>query len=225
VIDLPLQADLSIRLLAAAALGAIVGVEREIHGHPAGMRTHLLVALGAGIFTVLSIFGFGASGTPGIDQSRVAAQIVSGIGFLGAGAILKEGASIRGLTTAASLWATAAIGMAAGAAWYGVGIAGTVIVVISLWPLNLIADRLHATGRSEIRLELAVERLDALGEISRALAANRLEIAGVQTERLEKHRYAVSFLLRERAGSNLVAAIEEVSGVPGVEVAGTSSDD
>src|SRR5687768_14127131 len=116
MIDFALQADLAIRMLVAAALGAAIGLEREIHEHPAGMRTHLLVALGSAIFTELSIYAFGGSPAPNgslpTDTSRVAAQVVSGIGFLGAGAILKYGTSIRGLTTAASLWAAAAIGMA-----------------------------------------------------------------------------------------------------------------
>jgi putative Mg2+ transporter-C (MgtC) family protein len=225
MIDVALQLDLAVRLLIAAALGAMVGVEREIHGHPAGMRTHLLVALGSAIFTELSIYAFGAPGAPGTDPSRVAAQIVSGIGFLGAGAILKDGLSIRGLTTAASLWATAAIGLAAGAGWYFVGIAGTVIVVFSLWPLNRIAERLHAANREEVRLEVIVERLEALGEISQAISAKRLEIAGVQTERLEKRRYAVSFVLRERAGSSIVEAMEAISRIGGVEIAATSPED
>src|SRR5260221_9061077 len=115
--DLALQADLSVRMLIAAVLGAGIGFEREIHDHPAGMRTHLLVALGSAIFTELSIFGFGplAGGSANVDPTRIAAQVVSGIGFLGAGAILKYGTSIRGLTTAASLSATAAVGMAGGA--------------------------------------------------------------------------------------------------------------
>src|SRR3989442_15789114 len=102
--DLTLQLDLAVRLVVASVLGAAIGLEREIHEHPAGMRTHLLVALGSAIFTELSIYGFAAVGagadSPSIDPSRVAAQIVSGTGFLGAGAILKYGTSIRGLTTA-----------------------------------------------------------------------------------------------------------------------------
>ena len=106
----------AVRLLVAAALGALIGLEREIHDHPAGMRTHLLVSVGSAGFTVLSIFAFPA---PGADPARIAAQIVTGVGFLGAGAILKEGATIRGLTTAASLWAVAAVGMAAGAGRLG----------------------------------------------------------------------------------------------------------
>lgn len=137
------QLDLVLRLLIAAGVGALVGLERELHGHPAGMRTHLLVALGAALFTVLSAYGFQAGSTGGrIDPTRIAAQIVTGIGFLGAGAIVKEGTTIKGLTTAASLWATAALGMAAGAGAHLVGIAATAIVLFSLWPLHWLEDRI-----------------------------------------------------------------------------------
>ena len=223
--DFALQFDLSIRLLIAAALGALIGVEREIHGHPAGMRTHLLVALGSAIFTELSIFAFQSTETAAIDPSRIAAQIVSGIGFLGAGAIIKDGASIRGLTTAASLWATAAVGLAAGAGEYVIGLTGSVIVVFSLWPLNRIAERLHRADRLTMRLNLVVDRLDALAEISAILARNRLELVGVQSERLETTKYAVGFEIRQRPGSNLVDAIEQTSRVKGVEVVGTDAEE
>jgi putative Mg2+ transporter-C (MgtC) family protein len=136
--DLNLQVELALRILIAAVLGAAIGLERERHDHPAGMRTHLLVAVGAATFTVLSLEAFK---TPGADPARVAAQIVTGIGFLGAGAILKSGGSIKGLTTAASLWAVAAVGMASGAAAWGVAVAATLIVVVSLWPLHEIERR------------------------------------------------------------------------------------
>src|SRR5438034_10018977 len=94
--DLTQQLDTAARLLIAAILGAGIGFEREIHDHPAGMRTHLLVALGSAIFTELSIFGFGpsAGGSANVDPTRIAAPVVSGIGFLGAGAILKYGTSV-----------------------------------------------------------------------------------------------------------------------------------
>jgi putative Mg2+ transporter-C (MgtC) family protein len=128
----------ALRLVLAAFLGAAVGLEREIHDHPAGMRTHLLVALGSAAFTILSIAAFPA---PGADPARVAAQIVTGIGFLGAGAILKEGLSIHGLTTAASLWVAAAIGMAAGAGTWVTAVTITVIALVSLWPLRIVAER------------------------------------------------------------------------------------
>ena len=99
-----------IRLVMAVLLGSVVGYERERQGKPAGLRTHAMVALGAALFTVVSLYGFGESA----DTSRVAAMIVSGIGFLGAGAILHERGGVQGLTTAASLWVTAAIGIAVG---------------------------------------------------------------------------------------------------------------
>ena len=135
--DAGLQLDLGLRLIGAAILGAGIGFERERHDHPAGIRTHLLVSVGAATFTVLSIYSFGQGSDPG----RVAAQIVTGIGFLGAGAILKGQGTVTGLTTAASLWVVAAVGMAAGAGAWGVAIATTVIVIISLWPLRAIERR------------------------------------------------------------------------------------
>jgi len=140
--DLATQFDLVARLLLAAVLGGAIGVEREIHAHPAGMRTHLLVALGSALFTVLSIVGFPAPDGSATDPSRVAAQIVTGIGFLGAGAILKYGPSVRGLTTAASLWAAAGIGMAAGVGLPVIALAATLIALVSLWPLRLLSERI-----------------------------------------------------------------------------------
>lgn len=137
--DLSFQFELALRIVVAAVLGAAIGMERERRSHPAGMRTHLLVSVGAAAFTVLSIEAFTA---PGADPGRIAAQIVTGIGFLGAGAILKDRGSIKGLTTAASLWVVAAIGMASGAGAFGVAVATTVIVIVSLWPMQVIERRL-----------------------------------------------------------------------------------
>ncbi|MGH7734766.1 MAG: MgtC/SapB family protein, partial [Gemmatimonadales bacterium] len=153
MIDVALQVDLSLRLLVAAALGLAIGFEREIHGHPAGLRTHMLVALGSALFTVLSIHGFlGGTGVALVDPTRIAAQIVSGIGFLGAGAIIHQGNLVRGLTTAASLWATAAVGLAIGTGQYVLGFVAVVIMLFSLGPLNAIAGRIHRTGSRAISM-------------------------------------------------------------------------
>ena len=145
---IPTLSDLDVfgRLVVAAALGGAIGVEREIRDREAGIRTHLLVALGSGLFTIMSAYGFHAFLTSGdavvrADPTRIAAQIVTGIGFLGAGAIIREGLSVRGLTTAGSLWVSAAIGMAAGAGWYAAAIATTVLTILALWPLRLFAYR------------------------------------------------------------------------------------
>jgi putative Mg2+ transporter-C (MgtC) family protein len=216
------QLDISLRLLVAAVLGMVIGLEREIHAHPAGMRTHLLVSLGAAAFTVVSIFVFESAPSPNgtipTDPSRVAAQIVSGIGFLGAGAILKYGGSVRGLTTAASLWATAAVGMAAGgAAWIVAGVT-TAIIVFSLGPLNVLATRIRLGSASLYRLELIVGRLEALGEISRSLTTKKIEIAGVNSQRLGKGRYEIELDLRLPAGTQPQSVLSIVSGLDDVEI-------
>ncbi|VAX32688.1 Mg(2+)-transport-ATPase-associated protein MgtC [hydrothermal vent metagenome] len=115
-----LEFDFLIRLLIASLFGGLVGLERDIHGRDAGLRTHLLVSLGAGVFMVLSEVVATTSAKSGSfsDPTRIAAQIVTGIGFLGAGVIIKAGVNVRGLTTAASLWTSAGIGMAAGGGYY-----------------------------------------------------------------------------------------------------------
>jgi len=227
--DVSLQFELAIRLLVAAALGAAIGFEREIHAHPAGMRTHLLVSEGSAIFTVLSIYGFvgvlpSGDGSPP-EPTRIAAQIVSGIGFLGAGAILKSGTSIRGLTTAASLWATAAVGVAVGAGEYAVGAVGTAIVLFSLWPLNRVADRIRAVGRSDsVRMRLQVASLESLGSITRQLSSQRIETSGLATSRAGA-AYEVEMELKVRSGSGLAGAVEAISKLEGVEVMETSPPD
>ncbi len=127
-----------LRLLLSAALGAAIGYQRERAGKSAGLRTYVLISTGAALFTIGSIYGFGT----GADPSRIAAGVVAGIGFLGAGAILRrEGGIVEGLTTAATIWAVAAIGLAAGAGLYLVSAVATAIALIMLFlPLILFDD-------------------------------------------------------------------------------------
>jgi putative Mg2+ transporter-C (MgtC) family protein len=153
-----------------------------------------------------------------VDPTRIAAQIVSGIGFLGAGAILKYGTSIRGLTTAASLWTAAAIGMAAGAGEWLIAAVGTFIVVFSLWPLNALVARLHKPGSHEIRIRLEVGRLEALGDLSRLLAERRVEIAGINSQRIGKGRYEVELELRLPTGARQSDIIGALTSIPDVEL-------
>ncbi len=225
-LDLTLQLDLSVRMLIAAILGAAIGFEREIHDHPAGMRTHLLVALGAAIFTELSIFGFGAvsgaSGGAPVDPTRIAAQVVSGIGFLGAGAIIKYGTSIRGLTTAASLWAAAAIGMAVGAGSWVVALVGTAIIVFSLWPLHVVFARLRPHGTRQLRLRFHTGRLEVLGEVTRQLTAQRIEIGEINSQRRGKGNYEIEILLRLPVGVTQQDVIAQISSLAEVEVVETA---
>ena len=230
MIDLTLQLDLSLRLIVGAALGLAVGFEREIHGHPAGLRTHSLVAVGSALFTVLSAYGFAGvnvnvgGGTP-IDPTRIAAQIVSGIGFLGAGAILKDGIVIRGLTTAASLWATAAVGMAAGAGEYVLAGVGTAVILVSLWPINALAQRLHGSEIPAMQLRLALDRLEVLGQVTGILVTHRLEIGQISTQRLGKDSYRADITIRGRTPSVISAAITAVDDIAGVDLISSSQAD
>lgn len=141
------QWEMILRLFIAAGLGSIIGAERERLVWAAGLRTHMLVCVGACLFMIVSAFGFSdILGTPHVelDPSRVAAQVVSGIGFLGAGSIMLRGEIIRGLTTAASLWVVAAVGLAVGGGMYVAAIAATAIVLAILAGLKPIEKRFFA---------------------------------------------------------------------------------
>lgn len=131
-----------LRLFVAAMLGGVIGLEREYRAKEAGFRTHFLVALGSGLFMILSQFGFddvlGHYEQVSLDPSRIASQVVTGIGFIGAGTIIFQKHVVRGLTTAAGLWVTSAIGMTAGAGMYVLSIATTVLVLLCLEALYFI---------------------------------------------------------------------------------------
>lgn len=144
--------ELLIKLLAAVVLGGAVGLERELSGKPAGLRTTILICVGAALFTHLSIaiglIGLSSAGQPYGDVTRIAAQIVTGIGFLGAGAILHERGSVIGLTTAATIWVVAAIGMAVGSGAYVPAVGTTVVVCLVLAGLRPIERRLMSVRRT-----------------------------------------------------------------------------
>jgi putative Mg2+ transporter-C (MgtC) family protein len=174
-----------LRIVVAAALGGAVGLERELRDREAGFRTHMLVSIGSALFTIVSAYAFRDFLVEGgavvrADPTRIAAQIVTGIGFLGAGAIIRQGLSIRGLTTAATLWVVAAIGMAVGAGYYGGAVITTAVVLISLWPLRTLAHR--ATSRFRTHTSTLVVQLPAgasagplIGEVER-LGAHLLSV-------------------------------------------------
>jgi putative Mg2+ transporter-C (MgtC) family protein len=166
------EIDLVARLACAAVLGAAIGFERELRGHAAGVKTHALVAVGAALFTVAGAYGFGDIQTgPNVDPARIAAQVATGIGFIGAGAILKLGASVRGLTTAATLWLAAAEGVALGAGAWIEAIAGAVCVFLVLvgfrWVAPWVLERIGSPTRV---IEVEYERgHGTLGPLIRSL--------------------------------------------------------
>lgn len=149
--------DILVRLLIAVALGGLVGLEREMRDHPAGLRTHILVSVGACLFTLVSAYGFSdfarAPATEAVraDVTRIASQVVVGIGFLGGGAILRYDGSVRGLTTAASLWVTAAVGLSVGAGFVLGAVVSVALVLVSLLlkPVEKFFQRGQQPGRPE----------------------------------------------------------------------------
>jgi putative Mg2+ transporter-C (MgtC) family protein len=220
--ELAHQWDLAVRLVIAASLGAFIGLEREVHAHPAGMRTHLLVSLGAALFTVVGAYGFvqavGDKGTAPVDPSRVAAQVVTGIGFIGAGAIMKYGPSIRGLTTAGSLWATAAIGMAAGAGQLGIAISGAAIVLFSLWPLQWLLSRFQVKSQATLRIRLGLRGLAPLWLVTQEFTRLHVEITDVKSERTANDRYVVELDVKPKPGTASDGLLKHITAIPDVEL-------
>jgi putative Mg2+ transporter-C (MgtC) family protein len=187
--------DLFWRLGAAALLTGLIGLERELRERAAGLRTHMLVGVGAALFTVISAYGwsdftFSRQGGTVLDPTRIAAQIVTGIGFLGAGAILRQGLTVRGLTTAAGLWVVAAIGMAAGAGYYSAAVIGTGIVLAGLGPFRWVEGaplvrRMRREGRT---LEIDLRPEQPIGHVLDALEARRARVTRVELEDEEDRR-------------------------------------
>lgn len=162
--------DLVIRLILAVVLGGLVGIEREFSNHAAGFRTHILVCLGSTTIMLLSIYGFSDfvySYNVRMDPARLAAQVISGIGFLGAGAIMRNGNIIKGLTTAASLWVVAAIGLCIGAGFYKAAVISTLLVLITLFIMNKL-EKLLTKKRSSKQISFYI--MDNYTEISKLLS-------------------------------------------------------
>ena len=209
-----------LRLSAAAVLGGAIGMERELRERGAGLRTHLLVCVGSALFTLVSAYGFheflvNGGAVVRADPTRIAAQVVSGIGFLGAGAIIRQGLSVRGLTTAATLWLVAAIGMAAGAGWYSAALIATAGALITLGPLRVVAYRLITRYRLDVdRLLVDIPAGGSPGAVLEAIERRggcvvALEIA----QEGDRRSIAVEMELRGIEAPTIVADVGEVDGV------------
>ena len=179
--------DLILRVLIASALGGVIGFERELSDQPAGFRTHILVSLGAALFTMVGAYGLSEfEGIRGVtfDPMRVAAQVVSGIGFLGAGAIIQQGVSVKGLTTAASLWATAAIGTAVALGFEIGALVVTTAVLISLFALRYVRKAVMARlkpGQTRIVVDVSPEL--RLGRLSEVIESHRGHVESMKVHR------------------------------------------
>lgn len=211
--------EVLLRLFVAAALGGAIGLERELRERQAGLRTHLVVSVGAALFTLVSAYGFEgvlSQGRVVADPTRIAAQIVSGIGFLGAGAIIRQGLSVRGLTTAASLWLVAAIGMASGAGYWAGAIIATAGALLTLGPLRVVAFRILRRFRPALdRLLVEIPAGGSPGPIIDAIerAGGRVVSLDV-TQEGERRSVAADVELPPRTSAvAVVAAVADIDGV------------
>jgi len=211
--------DVFIRIIIAAALGGVIGIEREVREHTAGFRTHILVSVGAAAFTLASSYGLQQTG---FDPNRISAQIVTGIGFLGAGAIIRYGASVRGLTTAASLWAIAAVGLLTGQGFYTAALITTGVVMVSLYLLRLVEEKVLyrlAEHPVDVRIRFKSSGYDPLASLFARLNELRVAVKEIAGGSAAEGENAVHLSLRLPKRMKverllvLIAELEDVSDV------------
>lgn len=210
------EAALFFRLFLSALLGGIIGLEREAHGRAAGLRDHMLVCVGSSLAAVLSLFL--VTHYPGSDPSRIMSQVISGIGFLGAGAILRFRASVAGLTTAASLWVVAVIGLVVGAGFYSAAVIATLLVWASLFLLRTLVER-FLTRREHYRVlevELRGTSFEKLQKVRDILAEYHTEIKDLELARLEGERARVQFNLKLLSPRDEAPILKELEGLEGI---------
>jgi putative Mg2+ transporter-C (MgtC) family protein len=209
------QGELVLRIAVAAAAGLLLGLERELGGHPAGVRTHLLVAVGASLFTLAGGYGFDYAHIGHVDPTRIAAQVASGIGFLGAGTIIQSGSSIRGLTTAATLWISGALGVAAGVGAYLPLATSLGVVLLALTGLSAAHPLFRRLSTRVGELSLVYEQGNGtLGPVVRGLADldGRIDDIAVDDDTIEPglRHVRLRVRIRDRAALHeLIATLEQ----------------
>jgi putative Mg2+ transporter-C (MgtC) family protein len=223
--------EMTIRLVIAIVLGGLIGLERELGGHSAGFRTHILVCLGSASIMVLSMYGFSqyaAEPNVRIDPARLAAQVISGIGFLGAGTIMRTGMTISGLTTAASLWVVAAIGLSVGAGFYYGAFISTLMVVISLFFLSKVEKNFSRTKKDREITFMLQRKTTSLQQIVTSLNHHGIHIYKLMIENQEAEESSAEPLIirihvkLKKAEAFDVALLEiaRIEGVIRLETAG-----
>ncbi len=217
--------DMILRLLLATVLGGAVGIERGSGDRPAGFRTHILVCTGSALIMLVSMYGFDDSYVSGIsnannrDSARIAAQVVSGIGFLGAGTIMHEGVTVRGLTTAASLWMVSAIGLAAGAGMYVISIISTAIMLITLVSFRSWEKRFAGNNRNTRRFIriVAQNQSGIITSITSYLSENDVKVKTMNVKNnAQKNEVVLELYLKLGRDTDKEGVIRGLQSVPGI---------
>lgn len=207
-----------LRLLVSAVLGGFVGIERENKKRAAGLRTHVLVCIGSALVMVLSEYLFHQyQGLTNVDPARLGAQVISGIGFLGAGTIIKQGISVQGLTTAASLWAVACIGLATGSGYYSAAIIAAVIVFVTLRSLGKFENVISSNDNSNVEVCVRIENKPGkLGEVASFIGSMGSNITSVDIEEDGDEYLIVSFILKlpkHTTKTDMIVQLQSLNGV------------
>ena len=216
-----LNVDFMLRLLVAGILGAIIGLDREYRAKEAGYRTHFLVSLGSALIMIVSQYGFQEiikENSVTLDPSRVAAQVVSGIGFIGAGTIILQKQIVRGLTTAAGIWATAGIGLAVGAGMYAIGIATTVLTLIGLELLSYI---FKSVGMKSSMIAFSTNNKDTLKQIADRFNSKDYIIVSYEMQTLhpcEMESYQVTMVIKSKRNNDEGHLLSLMQNFPDVTV-------
>lgn len=208
-----------LRLFVALLLSGIIGFEREWNRHSAGFRTHILVGVGASLMMSLSLFGFidfiERYDNIRFDPARIPSYVISGIGFLGAGTIIVYGGTIRGLTTAASIWAVAGIGLVVGAGMYGPAIVATSIILISLVVLNN-WEKLFPSQRKTTMLEMVVNPNIDVHRLIEIVEKENVVINAVEVEKMERDLRKIYIKINQTDYERLVILLEQISKLDGI---------
>lgn len=204
-----------LRLLLAICFGALIGLEREHAHRPAGLRTHILVCVGSCLVMLTSEFTYHAyhQFSPNMDINRLGAQVISGIGFLGAGTIIRNGSSVKGLTTAASIWAVACIGIATGVGFY---LGATICTIAIFIILSYIKSWAKVHDTRKLFLSITANNPDVAIEIEKKLFSNSIEINNVSLKHLENNTACMSFKISMRLSINPTSVISEIYTLPGI---------
>lgn len=212
---------IAMRLFLAALLGGLVGLDRENKKRAAGLRTHVLVSLGSALVMITSVYIFEQyHGLTNIDPARLGAQVISGIGFLGAGTIIKQGTAVKGLTTAASLWAVACIGLATGIGFYTAAILAGIVVFITLVLLSKFEKVFRRKADTELDISMKLQNKPGkLGEMASAIGKLGVQITGVSIEDEEEDCLIVQLTLSLSKNHDANDVLANIKAIPGVRLA------
>ena len=186
-------------LMCASLLGSLVGLEREIHGQPAGLRTHMILAVGAALAAILSISYSQFISSPNLpsDPGRIVAQVVSGVGFLGAGAILRLGVTVKGLTTASSLWTTAIIGIACGSGYFALAAFSTIVVLLILTMISKLEKRFLPSFQTQTLKVTLEDRPGIVNDIKSLLVGKGVKMISLNASMPDKETLKLSTVIRK----------------------------